>query len=177
MPENKAKPQLVDLAKRLRKANDKLRTKRGDTKLNAEQKALCKESDALQGKIEKHANLLRDYIGQLESHIGKMGKGGCLRDGRTTANKRVKLKSYPGDEHVSEAMEEFNRIAAIEPTRNIIAKDVGVSRQSVSVMYGRGYATPQFAERLSRLDKYKSLDKFKLRPDLKAEEWDQLLVE
>lgn len=176
MPEQSAKIHLHNLAKRLKKPRERLTKLLSVDGLNEEQRQLVKDANESAKKIDELTQQLDGEILTLSQLTVKMGADGCLENGTTTANKHIKLKSYPGDEHIEAAKAEFDLIASIEPVKNKIASDIGVSRQFVHVMYAKGYATPQFAERLSRNEKYSSIDKRKLRPDVKESDWDKLLV-
>ncbi|AUR95687.1 coil containing protein [Vibrio phage 1.210.O._10N.222.52.C2] len=177
MPEKTSQAQLLTLAAKVRKTSDKIKTMRGETKLSSKQKALREEVSAIQAAINKQLTAAEKAIEQLDDHINLMSKEGCFRNGSNSMNNKIILPRHPEGEHVAIAKAEFKKLFDIETKKSVIARDIGISRQAFHNMCSYGYATPQSAQRISLIDKYSSIDKRKLRPDVQDDMWDLLLVE
>ena len=177
MPDTTAHSRLVALAARLKKSTDKVKNIRGESKLDDEQKAMRDAAEQDLAAVKSTIDLAEEEVSRYESQVQLMAENNCFKNGLNTMNNKVILPAHPTGEHLEVAKAEYLKLLEVEPIKATIAKDIGVKRQAMHTMNIRGYVTPQTAQRLSKVAKYDAIDKRKLRPDVKDEQWDMLLLE
>ena len=177
MSDTTAHSRLVALAARLKKSTDKMKSVRSASKLSQQQNEMCEKITLALTKVGQALNDAEHAIDEHLHCVAIAAENNCFKNGLNTMNNKVILPAHPTGEHLEVAKAEYLKLLEVEPIKATIAKDIGVKRQAMHTMNIRGYVTPQTAQRLSKVAKYDAIDKRKLRPDVKDEQWDMLLLE